>query len=88
MPVAVIGADVPQSACSNGEDPIGKWIDVNGHKFEMVGVMKRPAASFPGQDDIRIYAARTSACTSCSRRQGESCCIVIAKPGTLGRRDG
>jgi putative ABC transport system permease protein len=53
MPVAVVGADVPR-ALMNGEDPIDKWIDVNGHKFQIVGVMKRPGASFPGQDDIRV----------------------------------
>jgi putative ABC transport system permease protein len=35
----------------NGEDPVGKWIDMNGHKFQIVGVMKRPGASFsrPGR---------------------------------------
>jgi putative ABC transport system permease protein len=53
VPVAAVGADVPR-ALMNGENPIGKWIDVNGHKFEIIGVMKRAAASFPGQDDIRI----------------------------------
>jgi putative ABC transport system permease protein len=53
LPVVDIGADVPR-ALMNGEDPIGKWIDVNGHKFEIIGVMHRPAASFPGQDDKRL----------------------------------
>ena len=53
LPVVSVGADVPR-ALMNGEDPIGKWIDVNGHKFEIIGVMKRPAASFPGQNDIRL----------------------------------
>ena len=71
MPVAVIGADVPR-ALFNGEDPIGKWIDVNGHKFEIVGVMKRPGNSFPGQDDITSIC-RTSPCTSCSRRPRKIC---------------
>ena len=46
-----------RARCMNGEDPIGKWIDVNGHKFEIIGVMKRPGASVPGQDDTRVYAA-------------------------------
>ena len=27
---------------------------VNGHEFEVIGVMKRPAASFPGQQDDRV----------------------------------
>src|ERR1700733_8960771 len=55
MPVAVIGADVPRALFSGGEDPIGKWIDVNGHKFEVIGLTKRPGDSFPGQDDTNIY---------------------------------
>ncbi len=53
MPVVVVGEDVPR-ALMGGEDPIGKWIDANGHKFEIIGVMLRPAASFPGQDDMRL----------------------------------
>jgi putative ABC transport system permease protein len=51
-PVVVVGEDVPRALMS-GEDPIGKWIDINGHKFEIIGVMLRPAASFPGQNDTR-----------------------------------
>ena len=36
-------------------DPIGKRItQVDGHELEVVGVMDRPAASLPGQDDTRI----------------------------------
>lgn len=53
MPVIVVGEDVPRALMS-GEDPIDKWIDVNGHKFQIIGVMLRPAASFPGQDDTRL----------------------------------
>jgi putative ABC transport system permease protein len=36
------------------EDPIGKWIEVDGHSAEIIGVMDRPAASMPGQDDLRV----------------------------------
>ena len=36
------------------EDPIGKWIQVDGHALRIVGVMDRPAASLPGQDDTRV----------------------------------
>jgi len=53
LPVVVVGEDVPR-ALMNGEDPVGKWIDINGHKFQIIGVMLRPAASFPGQDDKRL----------------------------------
>jgi putative ABC transport system permease protein len=53
MPVVVIGADVPKQILPN-LDPIGKWIEVDGHELEVVGVMDRPAASLPGQDDTRV----------------------------------
>ena len=53
MPIAVIGADVQRQLLANAE-PIGKRIEVDGHELEVVGVMDRPAASLPGQDDTRI----------------------------------
>jgi putative ABC transport system permease protein len=53
MPVVVIGADVVKQLLPN-EDPIGKWIEVDGHSVEIIGVMDRPAASMPGQDDLRV----------------------------------
>ena len=81
MPVAVIGADVPR-ALFNGEDPIGKWIDVNGHKFEIVGVTKRPGNSFPGQDDINIYLPYFSM-HKLFPASKENLLFVNAKPGRL-----
>ncbi len=81
MPVAVIGADVPR-ALFNGEDPIGKWIDVNGHKFEVVGVTKRPSNSFPGQDDINIYLPYFSM-HKLFPASKENLLFVTAKPGQL-----
>jgi putative ABC transport system permease protein len=81
MPVAVVGADVPR-ALMNGEDPIGKWIDVNGHKFEIVGVMKRAAASFPGQDDIRVMLPYFSM-HKLFPASKENLLFVSAKPGQM-----
>jgi len=54
LPVVAIGADMYKALFSNNEDPLGKWIDVNGHQFEVIGTMKRPANSFPGQQDNRV----------------------------------
>src|SRR6202167_5785677 len=84
MPVAVIGADVPR-ALFNGEDPIGKWIDVNGHKFEVVGVTKRPGNSFPGQDDINIYLPYFSM-HKLFPASKENLLFVNARPGRLAAR--
>jgi putative ABC transport system permease protein len=35
-------------------DPTGKWIEVAGRQVEIAGVMKRPAASLPGSEDLRV----------------------------------
>lgn len=51
--VAVVGADLANSLFANVE-AVGKSIDVNGHEFEVIGTMNRPAASFFGQDDLRV----------------------------------
>ena len=53
LPVVVIGEDI-QKAWFPALDPVGKWIEVDGHQFEIVGVMQRPSASFPGSEDLRI----------------------------------
>jgi putative ABC transport system permease protein len=81
MPVAVVGADVPR-ALMNGEDPIDKWIDVNGHKFQIVGVMKRPGASIPGRDDIRVMLPYFSM-HKLFPASKENLLVIIAKPGRL-----
>ena len=81
MPVVVVGDDVPR-ALMNGEDPIGKWIDVNGHKFQIIGVMQRPAASFPGQDDTRVMLPYFSM-HKLFPASKENLLMVTAKPGQL-----
>lgn len=53
LPVVVIGEDAYKGLFSTG-DPIGKWIEVDGHQFEVIGVMKRPSASMPGENDNRV----------------------------------
>ncbi|MEO8659712.1 MAG: ABC transporter permease [Bryobacteraceae bacterium] len=52
-PVVVIGEDI-QKALFPEQDPIGKWMDVDGHQFEVVGLMYRPGNAMPGQDDTRV----------------------------------
>jgi putative ABC transport system permease protein len=53
LPVAVIGEDLQKNWFPN-VDPLGKWIEVDGRQLEVIGVMDRPAASFPGEEDTRI----------------------------------
>ncbi len=52
-PVAVIGADLTKSLYAN-VDAIGKPITVDGHEYTVIGTMNKPAASFFGQDDLRV----------------------------------
>ncbi len=81
MPVTVVGEDVPPALMS-GEDPIGKWIAVNGRQFQIVGVMKRPAASFPGQNDARILLPYFSM-RKLFPQAKENMIIIKAMPGNL-----
>src|ERR1700683_5072523 len=81
LPVVSVGADVPR-ALMNGEDPIGKWIDVNGHKFEIIGVMKRPGAAFPGQAAARVMLPYFSM-HKLFPASRENLLFVTAKPGQM-----
>jgi putative ABC transport system permease protein len=53
MPVVVIGEDIQKTFFPN-VDPVGKWIEVNGRQFEVVGSMVRPSVMLAAQDDIRV----------------------------------
>ena len=53
MPVAVVGADIEKGLFAH-MDPIGKTILVDGHEFQVIGTMLRPAASFFGDTDNRV----------------------------------
>jgi ABC-type antimicrobial peptide transport system, permease component len=52
-PVAVIGADIEKGLFGT-IDPLGKIIVVDGHQFQVIGTMFKPAASFFGDNDNRI----------------------------------
>jgi putative ABC transport system permease protein len=53
MPVAVIGQDIEKGLFAH-MDPVGKDILINGHEFQVIGTMLRPAASFFGDTDTRV----------------------------------
>jgi len=80
LPVAVVGEDVPKALMAD-ENPIGKWINVNGHQFEIIGVMKRPPSSL-GQDDTRVLLPYFTMKKVMPEAQ-ENMLIVVAKPGML-----
>jgi len=83
LPVAVIGEDV-QKALFAGQDPVGKWIEVDGHQFEIIGAMERPAASFPGSQDLRILFPYFTM-QKLFPNARENMLIVIAYPGIMAQ---
>ncbi|HWQ55139.1 MAG TPA: ABC transporter permease [Bryobacteraceae bacterium] len=81
MPVVVVGEAIGKSWFAN-VNPIGKWIEVDGHAVEIVGVMDKPAASLPGHEDLRIlfpyYSMRKMFPSA-----REHMLVIMAKPGLL-----
>jgi len=51
--VAVIGADVVKTLFGQ-EDPLGKFINVDGEQLQVVGILRRPTASFFDSSDNRV----------------------------------
>ncbi len=82
-PVAVIGEDVYKQLFS-GADAIGKALEVDGHSFQVIGVMNRPANSFPGQQDLRvIFPYWTMRKLMPAAR--EHMLVIAARPGSLSK---
>ncbi|MEO8025955.1 MAG: ABC transporter permease, partial [Bryobacteraceae bacterium] len=81
LPVAVIGEDV-EKALFPGHDALGRQMEVNGHEFEVIGVMSRPATSMPGQDDTRILLPYFSMQKMFPNAK-ENMLVVVAKHGKV-----
>ena len=82
-PVAVIGEDVYKALFST-LDPVGKWIEVDGQLFEVIGVLGRPAASLPGQQDLRVMLPYFTMKKMFPNTK-ENMLLVFAKDGLLAR---
>ena len=80
-PVVVIGEDVYKGLFASG-DPTGKWIEVAGHMFEVIGVMNRPSSSFPGDNDGRVIVPYFTM-RKMFPNSREHLLLVVAKPGHL-----
>jgi putative ABC transport system permease protein len=82
LPVAVIGEDLGKAWFRN-IDPIGKWFDLDGHEFEIIGVMQRPAASFPGEEDLRVLLPYNTMHKMFPSAK-ENMLVIFAREGKLG----
>jgi putative ABC transport system permease protein len=83
IPVVVIGEDV-NKALFGGEYPIEKQVEIDGHSYRVVGVMKRPANSFPGQDDNRVLLPYWTM-RKLNPGAQEHMLVIVAAPGQLPR---
>jgi putative ABC transport system permease protein len=82
-PVVVLGEDIAGSLFPD-VDPTGKWMEVAGRQVEVLGVMKRPAAAMPGQEDRRAllpYFTMQKMYPSAK----ENMLVVIARDGMLSK---
>jgi putative ABC transport system permease protein len=81
LPVVVVGEDLGKAWFQNTSG-VGKWVELDGHSFEVVGVMARPTQSMPGQEDRRMmlpyFTMRKLFPTA-----KEHMIIVAAKPGRV-----
>jgi putative ABC transport system permease protein len=83
MGVVAIGEDLRKSLFGV-EDPLGKTILIDGHGVSVVGVMKRPANSFPGQQDNRVLFPYWSL-RKMDPNAKEHMLVIVAKPGLISK---
>src|SRR5271157_138474 len=81
LPVAVVGADIEKGLFAN-VDPIGKAITLDGHEYEVIGTMLKPAASFFGDTDNRVLLPYGTLQRMYPNSR-ENAIVVTAKDGRL-----
>ncbi len=81
-PVVVIGEHVYKSLFVSG-DPVGKWIEVDGHQLEVVGVIGR-TVNFPGMEDRRVMLPY-STMHKMFPNADQIMFVIFARPGMVNR---
>jgi putative ABC transport system permease protein len=79
----VVGESIPIQLFPN-IDPTGKWIDINGQQAEIIGVMKKPSTSLPGDDDNRVLLPYFSMHKMFPNAK-DHMLVINAKPGELAK---
>ena len=82
-PVAVIGEDLHKSLFPD-VDPVGRWVNLDGHNFEVIGVMRRPSQAMAGDEDRRILLPYFTMRKMFPAAR-EHMLVVIAKEGKLAQ---
>lgn len=83
LPVVVIGESIYRGLMPE-EDPVGKRVSVNGQEYEVIGVMAKPAASFPGQEDRRVLMPFFTMKKMFPNAR-EMMIVFVAEPGGLAK---
>jgi putative ABC transport system permease protein len=81
-PVAVIGENVAKALFPAG-DALEKWIEVDGHQMQVVGVIAR-TVSFPGQEDRRVMVPFFSMHKMFPNAK-QIMFLIMAQPGQVDR---
>ena len=81
LAIAVLGEDVAKGLFGS-ENALGKTVSLAGGEVQVVGVMKRPATSIPGQDDNRVLVPYFTMHKLFPTAQ-EHMLMVQAKPGQI-----
>lgn len=83
MPLVVISEDVYKGLFSN-LDPLGKWIDIDSHRYQVIGVMKRgPQASLGERDNRTLMPYWTM--RKMVPKAEEHLIVAVAKPGRMSQ---
>ena len=53
--VCVIGSYVAENLFGDGEKPVGQTLDVDGHRYRVVGVLEEKGASFGRPQDNKVF---------------------------------
>jgi putative ABC transport system permease protein len=83
LPVAVISENVFRALYS-GVDPLGKPIDIDGHKFEVIGVLKRGPQAALGERDGRTLLPYWTMRKMIPAAE-EHLMIAVAAPGKMSQ---
>jgi putative ABC transport system permease protein len=83
LPVIVLGEDSHRTLFGQ-ESALDKWVEVDGHRLRVIGVLKKPATSFPGEPDKR-YLAPYGTMRKLFPNAQEHLLVVHAKPGLMAQ---